>query len=203
MNKILKIFLVLNFSLALILNANAVEDENKIAVLVNDSVITNYDIEQRAKLYAILNQIQITSENNVIITNKIVDELIDHILKNEKIEEYGINVDNADLDYYENQYFSARRTNKEESFELLKINNVNLNHFYEMLYNDIAWQILISRLYYRVTSISDAEIEDLTNKDPELTFEMAKRIIMDKQLALKSSKMLRDLRSEATIEYKQ
>ena len=203
MNKILKIFLVLNFSLALILNANAVEDENKIAVLVNDSVITNYDIEQRAKLYAILNQIQITSENNVIITNKIVDELIDHILKNEKIEEYGINVDNADLDYYENQYFSARRTNKEESFELLKINKVNLNHFYEMLYNDIAWQILISRLYYRVTSISDAEIEDLTNKDPELTFEMAKRIIMDKQLALKSSKMLRDLRSEATIEYKQ
>ena len=69
MNKILKICLVLNFSLALILNVNAVEDENKIAVLVNDNIITNYDIEQRAKLYAILNQIQITSENNVIITN--------------------------------------------------------------------------------------------------------------------------------------
>jgi len=203
MNKILKICLVLNFSLALILNVNAVEDENKIAVLVNDNIITNYDIEQRAKLYAILNQIQITSENNVIITNKIVDELIDHILKNEKIEEYSIKVDSKDLDYYEKQYFNARRTSKEESFELLKINNVSLNHFYEMLHNDIAWQILISRLYYRVTSVSDTEIEDLTIKDPELTYEMAKRIIMDKQLALKSSKMLRDLRSEATIEYKQ
>ena len=41
------------------------------------------------------------------------------------------------------------------------------------------------------------------NKNPELTIEIAERIIMDKQLALKSSKMLRDLRSEATIEYKQ
>ena len=187
----------------MILNVNAVEDENKIAVLVNDNIITNYDIEQRAKLYAILNQIQITSENNVIITNKIVDELIDHILKNEKIEEYSIKVDSKELDYYEKQYFNARRTSKEESFELLKINNVSLNHFYEMLHNDIAWQILISRLYYRVTSVSDTEIEDLTIKDPELTYEMAKRIIMDKQLALKRSKMLRDLRSEATIEYKQ
>ena len=71
-----------------------------------------------------------------------------------------------------------------------------------MLYNDIAWQILISRLYYRGTSISDAEINDLIYKDPELTYEIAKNIIMDKQLSLKSSKMLRDLRSEATIEFK-
>ena len=71
-----------------------------------------------------------------------------------------------------------------------------------MLYNDIAWQILISRLYYRITSVSDDEIEDLINKDPSISAELAEKIIMDKQLALKSSKMLRDLRNEATIEYK-
>ena len=44
--------------------------------------------------------------------------------------------------------------------------------------------------------------KDLIYKDSKLTHEMAKTILMDKQLALKSSKMLIDLRSEATIEYK-
>ena len=71
-----------------------------------------------------------------------------------------------------------------------------------MLYNYIAWQTLISKLYYRITSVSDEEIEELLNQDPQISREIAEQIIMDKQLALKSSKMLRDLRDEATIEYK-
>ena len=198
----MKIFVIINLFLLLIINVYASEDEKKIAILVNDNVITNYDIEQRIIIFAILNQVQITTENSEAITNKIVDELIDNLLKIEKIEEYDVKVDSNDFNNYENQYFKARKLKKEELLELMRINNVNEKHFYDMLYNDIAWQILISRLYYRVTSISDSEIEDLIYKDAGLTHEMAKTILMDKQLALKSSKMLRDLRSEATIEYK-
>tara|TARA_B100000029_G_C17437551_1_gene910228 strand:+ start:158 stop:715 length:558 start_codon:yes stop_codon:yes gene_type:complete len=184
-------------------NVFASEDQNKIAILVNDNVITNYDIEQRVKIFAISNQVQLNAENGSTITNKIVDELIDNLLKVEKIEEYNIEIDSNDLYNYENQYFISKKIKKEDFLELLRINNVNEKAFYNMLHNDIAWQILISRLYYRITSVSEEEINDLIHKNPELTSEMAERIIMDKQLALKSSKMLRDLRSEATIEYKQ
>ena len=203
MTKTLRIFLLINFVFLLIIDVYAAEDENKIAILVNDNVITNYDIEQRVKTFAILNQVQITSDNSGIITNKIVDELIDGVLKNEKIVEHEIKVDSNDLNHYEDLYFKSRGLDRENIFELMKINEVNKNQFYDTLYTDIAWQILISRLYYRVTSISDIEIEELINNDPELTRELAEKVIMDKQLALNSSKMIRDLRSEATIEYKQ
>ena len=203
MTKTLRIFLVINFVFLLIINIYAAEDENKIAILVNDNVITNYDIEQRVKIFAILNQVQITSDNSGIITNKIVDELIDGVLKNEKIVEYEIKVDSNDLNHYEDLYFKSRGLDRENIFELMKINEVNKNQFYDTLYTDIAWQILIGRLYYRITSVSDIEIEELINNDPELTRELAEKVIMDRQLALNSSKMLRDLRSEATIEYKQ
>tara|TARA_B100001250_G_C19798478_1_gene789865 strand:+ start:1940 stop:2548 length:609 start_codon:yes stop_codon:yes gene_type:complete len=202
MNKFLVIILSISFSFLLNTNNYASENTNKIAILVNDNVITNYDIEQRVKIFAILNQMQITPENSSIITSNIVDELIDALLKTEEIKEYDINIGSSDLDYYENQYFRSRGLDKKVIFELMKINNININEFYEMLYNDIAWQTLIGRLYYRVTSISDEEIEELMKNDPELTIELAEKIIMDKQLALKGSKMLRDLRSEATIEYK-
>ena len=146
---------------------------------------------------------QITSDNSGIITNKIVDELIDGVLKNEKIVEYEIKVDSNDLNHYEDLYFKSRGLDRENIFELMKINEVNKAQFYDTLYTDIAWQILIGRLYYRITSVSDIEIEELINNDPELTPELAEKVIMDRQLALSSRKILRDLRSEATIEYKQ
>ena len=197
--KILKIIILF---LLLTLHAYAVEDKNRIAVLVNDNVITNYDIEQRIKIFAIINQVQITPENGQFITNKIVDELVDNLLKLEKIEEYKISVDNSELNRHENQYFEKLGLDKEKVFELMKINGIDINQFYSVLYNEIAWQTLIGKLYYRVTSVSQSEIEELINKNPDISLKLAEQIIMDKQLSLKSSKMLRDLRAEATIEYR-
>jgi len=198
----MKIIIILNIIFLLVSNVNATEDKNKIAILVNDNVITNYDIEQRIKMFAILNQINVTPENSNSITNSIVNELIDNLLKIEKIKEYNISVKNSDIERLENQYFRKIGISKDKIFELMEFNDVDTNQFYQMLYNDIAWQTLISKLYYRITSVSDEEIEDLLNQDPQISREIAEQIIMDKQLALKSSKMLRDLRDEATIEYK-
>ena len=198
----MKIIIILNIIFLLVSNVNATEDKNKIAILVNDNVITNYDIEQRIKMFAILNQINITPENSNSITNSIVNELIDNLLKIEKINEYNISVKNSDIERLENQYFRKIGISKDKIFELMEFNDVDTNQFYQMLYNDIAWQTLISKLYYRITSVSDEEIDDLLNQDPQISREIAEQIIMDKQLALKSNKMLRDLRDEATIEYK-
>ena len=200
--KVMKILKIISLFLLLTFNAYAVEDKNRIAVLVNDNIITNYDIEQRIKIFAVINQIQITSENGQLITSKIVDELIDNLLKLEKIEEYKISIDNSELNRHESQYFEKLGLNKEKVFELMKINGINIKQFYSVLYNEIAWQTLISRLYYRATSISQSEIDELINKNPDLSIKLAEQIIMDKQLSLKSSKMLRDLRAEATIEYR-
>ena len=200
--KVMKILKIISLFFLLTLNAYAVEDKNRIAVLVNDNVITNYDIEQRIKIFAIINQVQITPENGQFIANKIVDELVDNLLKLEKIEEYKISVDNSELNRHENQYFEKLGLDKEKVFELMKINGIDVNQFYSVLYNEIAWQTLIGKLYYRVTSVSQSEIEELINKNPDISLKLAEQIIMDKQLSLKSSKMLRDLRAEATIEYR-
>ena len=50
--------------------------EHKIAVLVNEKVITSYDVVQRLKLTAIINRINIDSINNQLMINNVVDELI-------------------------------------------------------------------------------------------------------------------------------
>ena len=57
-------------------------------------------------------------------------------------------------------------------------------------------------MYYRLTSTSEIEIEEIVINNPNISQETAINIIVQRQLDLKSNKMIRDLFNEATIEYK-
>ena len=190
------------FILFQITNVSAANTENKIAILVNDNVITNYDIEQRVKFFSLSNKIQITPENSVAITNKIIDELIDDILKNEKVLEYKIKVKDKDLYEFQEIYIKNRGFENANFLSLMSLNNISTDTFDQIIKTDLSWQILINRLYFRTTSVSELEIDELIKKDQSLSPDIAEKMVMDKQLALRSNKLLRDLRSEATIEYK-
>ncbi len=203
MFKLITKFLIALTTFIFFINFSYANNQNKIAILVNDSVISDYDIEQRVKIFAIVNQVQLTPENNSIIANQVVDQLIDGILKNEKIVELNINVENNEMESYETTYFKNRNLKKEDIFKLMSLNGVSEDKFYEMIYLELTWKKLIARMFYRTASVSELEIDELIKNDPSLPREFAERIVLDNQLALKSSKMLRDLRSEATIEYKQ
>ena len=74
--------------------------------------------------------------------------------------------------------------------------------FKNYLIDEISWQKLISGMYYRLTSTSEIEIEEIIMKNPNMSKEVAREMIVQKQLDLKSNKMIRDLLDEATIEYK-
>ena len=68
--------------------------EHKIAVLVNEDVITSYDIIQRLKLTAIIQGINLNAQNTQLMVNNVVDELIREKVKLSKINEYQIEIKN-------------------------------------------------------------------------------------------------------------
>ena len=55
----------------------ASETLHKIEILVNDTIITNYDIAQHFALNSVLNDITITQENGEILYQKTIDDLIE------------------------------------------------------------------------------------------------------------------------------
>ena len=203
MNKIFKIFsLVLTF-IFISLNVEAITvNDHRIAVLVNDKLITSYDIVQRMKMRALLNGIDITPENNNQLANVAIDELIREILKNEKLQEYNISIGDDEYLQHEKAFCNNIQLSKENLKELLKTNNIKYSEFKNYLIYEMSWQKLVSGIYYRLTSASEIEIEEIILKNPEITIDIAKNIIIQKQLDLKSSKLIRDLFNEATIEYK-
>ena len=178
------------------------EKSNRIEVLVNESIITKYDIIQRLKINSILNRFEITEDNYNQLLSAVVDEMIVEKLKIKKIEEYNVNFDKEEFENHEKIFFSNNNYKKEDLKELFSINNINYNYLRDILEIDIKWQKLIYGLYLRVSSVTEYEISELISKNPEINEKTASDLLLQRQLDLKSKKLIKDLRDEATIEYK-
>ena len=165
-------------------------------------MITSSDIIQRMKLSAILNRININNQNNQIMINNAVDELIHEKLKKEKINEYEMRISENEYIEFENNFFRNNNLEKNALIDILELNNVKYSELKDLLENEILWNKLINNLYFRLTSVSDMEIDEIISKNPNITLEQAKNLVIKRQLDLKSSKLLRDMLNEATIEYK-
>tara|TARA_Y100000816_G_C25892781_1_gene465786 strand:- start:127 stop:741 length:615 start_codon:yes stop_codon:yes gene_type:complete len=192
--------IIIFFSTSYILADTKVE--HKIAVLVNEEIITSYDIIQRLKLGAIIQNIEINSQNNQLLVSNVVDELIQEKLKIEKINEYKIKISNEDYLKFENNFFEKNNIKKSEFSLILDENKINYLELKNRLEIELLWNKLISSLYYRLTSVSEMEVDELIKRNPILSEEQAYNLVIQRQLDLQSSKLLRDIMNEATIEYR-
>ncbi len=180
-------------------------DENKsnrIEVLVNEHAITKYDILQRMKINSVLKRKEINENNYTQLINSVIDDLVVEKLKIKKINEYNINYDNDEFKNYKTRFYSGVNYEEDELKEIFNLNNINYNDLYELMGIEFKWQKLIYGLYLRVTSVTEQEIADIMSKNPNISKEIASDIILQKQLDIKSAKLIKDLRDEATIEYK-
>ena len=198
---IMRIILIFFFLTTSFAHSNN-DKTNRIEVLVNENMITKYDIIQRLKINSILNRIEINDINYNQLLNIVIDDLVIEKLKIKKIEEYNISFDKNEFIAHEKRYLLNLNYSKKELEELFYINDINYNHLNELLEIDLKWQKLIYGLYLRVTSVTEQEISELTSKNPNIDEETANDLILQKQLDLKSKKLIKDLRDEATIEYK-
>ena len=196
--RIIFIFLFLTTSFA---HSNN-DKTNRIEVLVNENIITKYDIVQRLKINSILNRVEITDINYNQLLNIVIDDLVIEKLKIKKIEEYNISFNKNEFITHEKRYLLNLNFSKKELEELFYINDINYNHLNDLLGIDLKWQKLIYGLYFRVTSVTEQEISEFISKNPNIDEETANDLILQKQLDLKSKKLIKDLRDEATIEYK-
>ena len=97
---------------------------------------------------------------------------------------------------------AKKRSNYHFNNDIIDKNNIKHEALKDLLFGDLSWKKLINGLYYRLTSVSNLEVDEIIKKNPEITNEQAKNLVIQRQLDLQSSKMLRDMMNEATIEYK-
>tara|TARA_B100001063_G_scaffold9365_1_gene7348 strand:- start:131 stop:742 length:612 start_codon:yes stop_codon:yes gene_type:complete len=178
----------------------AEEKNYKIIKLVNDQVITNYDLEQRIKLYATLNNFDLNDVNIDKLANDLLSLMIDEKLQLEQIDEYKISVSETEIDDYIQRAYLGPENDINDLIKLLNNNNLDIKILRNLIQVRIGWNELAGRLYYRTSEINKDDLVSEMQNDPSLSKEQAKNILLQKQIELRAKKLLRDIKSEANIE---
>tara|TARA_Y100000389_G_scaffold192693_1_gene220469 strand:+ start:4279 stop:4890 length:612 start_codon:yes stop_codon:yes gene_type:complete len=176
------------------------EKNYRIIKLVNDQVITNYDLEQRIKLYATLNNFKLNDENIDKLANDLLLLMIDEKLQLEQIDEYKISISDTEIDEHIQRAYIGTKNDISDLIELLNQNNIDIRILKNLVKIRLGWNELAGRLYYRVSEINDDDLISAMQNDSSLSEEQAKNILLQKQIQLRAKKLLRDLKAEANIE---
>ena len=139
------IILSIIFLLSINFTTIAEEKNYKIIKLVNDQVITNYDLEQRLKLFSVLNKADINKENIDQLGKQMLVLMVDEKLQNEQIEFYGISINESEINDYINRAFLNEEKDINKLIASLKSNNININILKESIKITLGWNKLANK----------------------------------------------------------
>ena len=124
--------------------------------------------------YAILQKIDITTENNQLFINDTVDDLIHEKLKIEKINKNKIKIDESEYIEFETNFFLRSGLDKNQIIKQLSNNSIPFNELEKLLINELSWNKLITGLYFRLTSVSNQEIDEIISRNPNISDNQAR-----------------------------
>lgn len=129
------------------------------AAVVNDIVISTYDLDQRVKLYMVTSGGEQNAETAKRMRPQILRQLIDELLQLQEAQESKVQVTSEDLDKSLKRIAQQSNISVEQIYKTLDENRIARSTLLNQIKADIAWQRLVQgRLAPRVT-ISDEEID--------------------------------------------
>tara|TARA_B100001057_G_scaffold32268_1_gene29303 strand:+ start:907 stop:1494 length:588 start_codon:yes stop_codon:yes gene_type:complete len=187
------------FSIIFIFSISAYGQSYKIIKLVNDQVITNYDLEKRLQLFSILNNVEITDNNIDHYAREMIKLMVDEKIQIEQIKKYNIKIKESEVKEFTEKILMSSDNAKNIENEL-KINDINISILEDSIKIQLGWNELSNKLFYRDAEISEIDLKNALSQNPSLSIEQAKYLITQNQVELRSRKLLRDLRAESNIE---
>ncbi len=142
-----------------------------IFLTVNDTILTNYDIQKESEYLKILNpNLENLNNDQIFIIAK--NSLIDEIVKKKEIEKnLNFEKDNPFVNQYFKDYYTSLNFENEKQFEasLKDKKNYSIEEIKEKLKIEILWNELIFKKYERQVKINK---KDLLKKIENINSEM-------------------------------
>jgi peptidyl-prolyl cis-trans isomerase SurA len=176
------------------------EKNYKIIKLVNDQVITNYDLEQRIKLHATLNNLNLNDGNIDKLADDLLLLMVEEKLQIEQMDKYKISISENKINDYIQRAYIGQENDINELIELLSNNNIDIKILRNLVQVRLGWNELAGRLYYRTSEINQDDLISAMQNDSSLSKDQAENNLLQKQIELRAKKLLRDLKAEANIE---
>lgn len=132
-----------------------------IAAVVNDDVISLYDLNARIKLLIVTSNQQDSPELRRRLSRQVLNSLIDEKLKMQEAKRLGIRIANKELENTYSDMEAGNKLPKGGLTDYLEKNGVDRLILIEQIEATIAWADAINRLFRPQTTIGDEEIDEV------------------------------------------
>lgn len=148
-------------SLLFVLAAAAVhaQDVQRIAAVVNEKVISIFDVQQRIQILIASSGLPNTSETQRRITPQVLRGLIDEALQTEEAERLNIRVNESEIDQAIERIEQNNNIPAGGFETFLRRQGISLEAAIDQIRANIAWQKLLSRTVIPTIEIGEEEID--------------------------------------------
>lgn len=131
-------------------------DVQKIAVVVNDEIISKYDIDERIKLITFSGSIKKDKE----LRNRILYLLIDEKIKIQESKKLGLSVSKKEIDRGINFIEKQNNMKKGDLNKILLEKMISLHTLTDQITAEISWQKVISNKIRPQINVSENELSE-------------------------------------------
>jgi peptidyl-prolyl cis-trans isomerase SurA len=140
------------------------EDESKkpvdgVAAIVNDSVISEYDVRQRMGLFFATTGTRPTEENKKEMRPQVLQELESERLQLLEAQKKNVTVSSGDVDAAIDEILKENNLKKEQLEQIFARGGVHMSTFRAQIAAQLAWSKLVGGVYGDELNITDEKID--------------------------------------------
>ena len=201
MKNVLTKTLIVALSLLLAPILARANDGLEISVLVNGKPISQFDIQQQAKLLLVTSNIQPSADNLKRAQQRGLEQLIENVLRRQEAEKHSIRVSKKETDQAIKRIIGAEQS-VDQFIAFLKKNGIYQSRLYDHVQTDLLWrkfiqQRIVPRIILNQSQV-DTQLSQTTQdlKQPNFLMSWIVLPFENKQAETKARQLANELRKQ-------
>ena len=155
--------LSISLSIALLFHAEKASSDyfQGIAAIVNDEIISLYDLEERMKLVISSVGMQDNIESRDDIRSATMQSLIDETLQIQEAQQFGISVSESEIDDALREIEKLNKIPENEIESFLETRGINMEYLRKQIRGKIAWSKIMQQYLIPQIEIKEEEVKEL------------------------------------------
>ena len=178
-----KKFFLLLFFVFFLTNAKSKQLINNVIVSIDNSIITELDINKEINFVKFINKDQ-TTNNPELIKKEIINSLIDRKIKDIETNYYKIEVSEKEIENNLYNYLERIKINSETLNSFYNQNEIEKDYLKNIIKIDMKWSKLIRQMYEGRLNVNLTEVNRELEKEQKNTDEdekLKKQLIVTEQ----------------------
>ncbi|MSP06559.1 MAG: hypothetical protein EXR13_03185 [Candidatus Fonsibacter sp.] len=174
---------LLVFFVFFLVNSEAKQITNKVIVSIDNSIITELDINKEINFLKFINKDQVTISPE-LLKKEIINSLINRKIKDIETKYFKIEVSEKEIENNLYNYLETMKINKEILNSFYNQKEVEENYLKNIIEIDIKWSKLIKQMYESRLNVNLTEVNKELEKEQKNAADdekLKKKLIIDEQ----------------------